>query len=156
IRLANPATRAGELVALALVHAHCRAASARDPYWPSLDQGFLVPLDEMADIMPLEQIAAGEGQRADLVYVSSGPRGPLELRFVEVKYRRHLRTARDLQLIAQSRAQLVAMRGRWKAHFLANDLGVSGRAIRRSALARILGFYLDKARRHHLDTNTSH
>jgi len=154
IRLANPATRAGELVALVLVHAYCLAACDGDTPWPRLDRGFLVPLDEVADIVPLAKDAAGGGQRADLLYVSAGPRGPLEMRFIEVKYRRHLRTARDPQLIAHIRTQLTAIRARWKAHFFAASLGPSGRAIRRSALVSLLGFYLDKARRHHLDGDT--
>jgi len=154
IRLANPATRAGELVALALVHAHCLDAGDRDAPWPRLDKGFLVPLDEVADIVPLDEAAAPGGQRADLLYVSAGSRGPLEMRFVEVKYRRHLRTARDPQLISYIRKQLAVTRARWEKHFFDDALGSSGRAIRRSVLVRMLGFYLDKAHRHHLDDET--
>jgi hypothetical protein len=152
IRLADPTTRAGELVALALVHAYCLAANDSDIVWPRLEQGFLVPLDELADVMPLDKDVEGGGsRRADLLYVSAGARGPLELRFLEVKYRRHLRTARDAQLIAHTRSQIKGTRARWQAHFFAENLGSTGRAIRRSALVRLLEFYLNRARRHHLN-----
>src|ERR1700730_1993057 len=42
IRLASPATKSGELVALALVHAHCVEALGHDPVWLPLTDIFLV------------------------------------------------------------------------------------------------------------------
>ena len=152
IRLANPATKTGELIALALVHAHCVELPSNDQVWLSLQEGFFIPLDEIADILPLRSKETEEHQRADLIFVSAPPRRPLEFRFVEVKFRRHLRTARNADLLEKMAQQTEAIRKRWKEYFFSPKLSPSSRALRRSALARLLYFYLDKARRHHLSS----
>lgn len=154
IRLANPALRAGELVALALVHAQCLERRPEDKVWLALREGFFVPIDEVADLLRQDS-ADGDGeQRADLVYVTAAGKGPLELRFIAVKYRRHLRTARDPELLELMVAQLRSMRERWRNHFFSDRLRQVGAAVRRSSLVRILHFYLNKAHRHHLHDDT--
>ena len=150
IRLASPATRSGELVALALVHAHCVEAQGEDPIWLTLTDGFFIPLDEITDIVPSAGDGTGEAQRADLVYITAGARRPLVFRFVEVKFRRHLRTARSSELLEKMVEQTRSARRRWEEHFFGARLSSSARAVRRSALVRLLNFYVDKARRHHL------
>ncbi len=149
IRLASDATKAGELVALALVHGACATADAGSPVWLPLTDGFFIPLDEIGDIVPRADGEAGENRRADLVFVTAAPRRPLEFRFVEVKFRRHLRTARSTDLLERMEAQTAAVRRRWDEHFFRAKSPVT-RALRRSALARMLYFYVDKANRHHL------
>jgi DNA phosphorothioation-dependent restriction protein DptH len=149
IRLAGEGTKAGELVALALVHAACAKAEVGSPIWLPLADGFFVPLDEIGDILPPGDADGTENRRADLVFVSAGSRRPLEFHFVEVKFRRHLRVARSTELLEKVMAQTAAVRKRWEEHFFgAKSSIVLG--LRRSALARLLYFYLDKARRHYL------
>jgi len=151
IRLASEATKAGELVALAIVHAACARSEANSPVWLALANGFFIPLDELGDIIPLADRETGESRRADLVFVAAPPRRPLEFRFVEVKFRRHLRTARSGELLEMMVAQTAAVRKRWEDHFFFfGEKSPVTRALRRSALARLLYFYVDKARRHHL------
>jgi DNA phosphorothioation-dependent restriction protein DptH len=150
IRLASPATKSGELVALALVHAHCVEALGHDPVWLPLTDGFFIPLDEITDIVPSAGDETGEGQRADLVYITAGARQPLVFRFVEVKFRRHLRTARSSELLEKMVEQTRSVRRRWEEYFFGPRLSPTTRALRRSALVRLLNFYGDKARRHHL------
>src|SRR5437879_4560495 len=91
VRLASEATKAGELVALALVHAACARADSSSPVWLPLTDGFFIPLDEIGNIIPRAEAHSDESRRADLVFVSAGPRRPLDFRFIEVKFRRHLR-----------------------------------------------------------------
>jgi hypothetical protein len=67
-----------------------------------------------------------------------------------VKYRRHLRTARNPAELQGIRNQVEDLHGRWHEWYgLADNCG-SFRAIRRAKLARVLRFYADKARRHYL------
>lgn len=152
IRLASEATKAGELVALALVHAACARAEAGSPIWLPLADGFFIPLDEIGDIGPRVDGDSDQNQRADLVFVTAAPRRPLEFRFVEVKFRRHLRTARSTDLLERMAVQTAAVRKRWEEHFFGARSTVT-RALRRSALARLLYFYVDKAYRHYLSAD---
>ena len=149
IRLASEGTKAGELVALALVHAACASAEAGLPVWLPLAEGFFIPLDEISDIVPQAGGNPGENRRADLVFVTAGSRRSLEFRFVEVKFRRHLRIARSTDLLESMVGQVAAVRKRWEEHFFGAKSPTT-RALRRSALARLLYFYVDKARRHYL------
>ena len=149
IRLASEGTKAGELVALALVHAACATAKPGSPVWLSLTEGFFIPLDETSDVLPSAKSAAGDDLRADLVFVTAASRKRLEFRFVEVKFRRHLRVARSNDLLEKMVAQTSAIRRRWDECFFGGKTAVT-RALRRSALGRLLRFYVDKARRHYL------
>ena len=103
IRLADGGTRTGELIALALMYAHCAAAGEQRGPWLNVEQGVLIPVDEIADHAPIVQMTMEEGEsarRADFIHVSAPSRGPLEFRFVEVKHRQHLRTARQPDMLA--------------------------------------------------------
>ena len=152
IRLANGGTRTAELVGLALMQANCAAASSGDMTWLDLQNGVLVPVDEIADFAPIAITAAENdaGRRADFIHVSAPGRGPLEFRFVEVKYRLHLRTARQPELLAHIAGQTGDLRGRWMHWFFGERQAPIERAVRRSQLARLLRFYVERAARHQL------
>jgi DNA phosphorothioation-dependent restriction protein DptH len=155
IRLANPAGRTGELIALALMQANCAQYENADGAWLDLSQGFFLPVDEIADLAPVSGLPdPGEGleggRRADFIHVRAPARGSLEFRFVEVKHRLHLRTARQPDLLQGILKQTGDLRRRWNAYFFGQALKPVERALRRSQLARILRFYADRASRHRL------
>lgn len=153
IRLANAQSRTGELVALALLQANCAAAEAGDGPWLDLSQGFLVPVDEIADFAPIARQAEGEentNHRADFIHVAVPSRGPLEFRFIEVKHRLHLRSARQPELLQLMLKQTHELRQRWMDWFFGPKLLPLERVTRRSQLARLLRFYAERAARHRL------
>lgn len=148
-----------ELVALALARKKCLDAVENDPCWPSLRCGFFVPLDDVRDLVPGNGESDdpvgpehGGGGRADFLYVSipSG-KGRLGFRFVEVKYRRHLALARAAELQEEIAEQTRATREAWTEWFFGRKVAQAERTLRAARLARVLRFYADKARRHHLD-----
>lgn len=152
IRLTGRNVPASELIALALVQAKCAASEAGNPCWMSLRDGFFVPVDDVRDLLPPLDPTTGASRgvpRPDIIYVTNAPRKGLMFRFVEVKYRRHLRTARSLEVTRAVRKQTASLRKGWFAWY--NDAAAqSFRAVRRAKLARVLRFYADKARRHDL------
>lgn len=152
IRLTGRNVPASELIALALVQANCAASEAEDECWTSLRDGFFVPVDDVRDLLPPldPKTAAPRGTpRPDIIYVTNAPRKGLVFRFIEVKYRRHLRTARSLEVTNAVRKQTASLRKGWFAWY--NDATAqSFLAVRRAKLARVLRFYADKARRHDL------
>jgi hypothetical protein len=116
-----------------------------------------MPLDDVRDLSPgpEPQESKEEGDtRADLLYVTVPTRGGLTLRFVEVKYRRHLALARSLDLVETVSRQASASRRLWLDWYFPQDCSVVVRSVRRSKLARALRFYAEKARRHHLPLET--
>lgn len=155
IRLSGQKTATAELIALALSRAHCVSAEDDDECWLSLDKGFFVPLDDVLDLIPpLSSTMLENGAkevRPDLVYVSLIPRRGLVFRFVEVKYRSHLRSARSADLLEDIKRQTVSLRERWNEWYSTDSAPPTFRAIRRAKLARVLRFYADKAQRHHLE-----
>lgn len=156
IRLADGGTRTGELIALALMYAHCAAGGEQKGPWLNVSQGVLIPVDEIADHAPIVQMPTGEGEsarRADFIHVSAPARGPLEFRFVEVKHRRHLRTARQPDMLAHMVAQTGDLRDRWMDWFFGDGLEPLDRVVRRAQLARLLRFYVDRAGRHRLSAH---
>ena len=169
IRLTGRKVPASELIALALVQANC-AAIASGPTrssgpastsgrhcWTPLRDGFFVPVDDVRDLLPplgSEAEPRRGTPRPDLIYVTSSPREGLLFRFVEVKYRRHLRTARSPELLDRIRHQTASLRQRWFLWY-GHEVAPSFRAVRRAKLARVLRFYADKAHRHDL-TSESH
>jgi DNA phosphorothioation-dependent restriction protein DptH len=153
IRLAEGGTRTGELIALALMYAHCVAGGDQSGPWLDVAQGILIPVDEIADHAPIVQMAAIDGEsarRADFIHVSTPARGPLEFRFVEVKHRQHLRTARQPDMLTHMVAQTSELRKRWMNWFFGDDLEPLDRVIRRAQLAKLMRFYVDRAERHRL------
>lgn len=96
IRFNGQKAPTSELIALALSHASCFHAKENDDCWTSLRHGFLIPVDDVRDLLP--PLTAAEGQdnhqsdakaaRPDLIYVSFAPRRGLYFQFIEVKYRR--------------------------------------------------------------------
>ena len=155
IRLTGINVPASELIGLAMVQANCAGARASDPCWTSLRDGFFVPVDDVRDLLPPLQPKTGEGRgspRPDLIYVTNEPRKGLVFRFIEVKYRRHLRTARSLDVAGAIRRQTAALRKGWY-HWYSHETVSSFRAVRRAKLARVLRFYADKGHRHDLSSD---
>ena len=134
IRLTGQKAPTSELIALAMCHANCRHISERSDCWVSLEGGFIIPADDVRDLLP--PLAAQEGSevekdsRPDLVYVSVVPRKGLLFRFIEVKYRRHLRAARSPEGLQGIRAQVEHLHSRWDDWYLNGDIGSSSRAVR--------------------------
>ena len=153
IRLTGHRPPTSELIALAVSHANCNRSSKDDECWVSLKDGFVVPVDDVRDLLPpltgLPQESSTDS-RPDLIFVTLEPRKGLLFRFIEVKYRRHLRTARSPDLLDRIARQTKALRERWEPWFDQEDLCSAFRSIRRAKLARILHFYADKASRHTL------
>ena len=159
MRLTTTAGRSGELVALAMVYANCAQSESDNAAWLSLREGFFVPVDDVPDLAPANGVADGDAEgagavRSDLIYVSSGTRGGLSFTFVEVKYRRHLRMARDPQLLSHIADQVESHQQQWTDWYFAQDVQEITGAVRRSRLVRALRFYADKASRHCLSKNS--
>lgn len=160
IRLTGGRGPASELVALGLSQMNCarmRRESRPDSCWTSLQDGFLIPVDDIQDLLPPDMLArqlgsrkGRRGARPDLVHVRVSDRGSLSFQFIEVKYRRHLRASRSPQLIQAVRDQTQSLQKRWFAWYGEKAGSPSLRAIRRARLARILHFYAAKAHRHGL------
>jgi DNA polymerase III delta prime subunit len=157
IRLTGQKAPRSELIALALCHANCRNAREDSDCWVPLKSGFIIPVDDVRDLLPplmvpqegMEQNKNEEKvSRPDLIHVSLEPRKGLLFRFIEVKYRRHLRAARDPEELQRIRDQVGSLRDRWDKWYSSEAVCSSFRAIRRAKLARVLHFYADKARRH--------
>ncbi len=148
LRLTESGTVAQEMVALALTHSHC-AGDVEAP-WLSLGEGFFVPLDDVPELFRAVGESKDEnGQRADLLYVSTGKRGGLKFSFVEVKFRRYLKTARTLDLLDMISSQLDASCQRWERLFGPETTPLE-KTVQRARLARVLRFYARKGRRHTL------
>ena len=154
IRLTGQKAPTSELIALAISHAHCGLAAESAQCWTPLRTGFLIPVDDVRDLIPpLSAVPTGDAAaeaRPDLIYVSLLRRRRLLFQFVEVKYRRHLRTARSPELLEGIRRQIASLRQRWDAWYSTNGVPSAFRTVRRAKLARVLRFYADKAQRHYL------
>ena len=151
IRLTGHKPATSQLIALAMSHANCQHISASSECWVSLDDGFVVPVEDVRDLLPpLTGSEAGMSSRPDLVYVTEESRKGLVFRFLEVKYRRHLRTARSPDILKQIKRQARSLRDQWHTWYGHENVCASFRATRRAKLARVLHFYADKARRHGL------
>ncbi len=153
IRLTGQKAPTSELIALAMCHSNCGYESTGSDCWTPLHGGFFVPVDDVRDLLPpLAGCEAHQGEkdcRPDLIYVSVPKKGLL-FRFIEVKYRRHLRGARDPELLNAIREQVGSLRERWEQWYSDAATPSSFQAVRRAKLARVMRFYADKARRHHL------
>lgn len=159
IRLTGQKAPTSELIALALCHANCRSAPQDSDCWVCLEDGFVIPVDDVRDLLPPlvtlkdcqeQDGSGGKERRPDLIHVSLAPRKGLVFRFIEVKYRRHLRAARNPEELRHIRDQVESLRYRWDEWYSQEGVCSPFRAIRRAKLARVLRFYADKARRHHL------
>jgi len=153
MRLTAQGVKPGELIALALVYANCLGKNDANSVWLDLQEGFFVLLDDVRELLadkPQDLLTPEEESRADLLYVTIARRGGLLFRFVEVKYRRYLVTARNPKLVDDISRQVGNTRNRWENLYLSKDLKAIERSVRRHRLAKILCFYADKARRHHL------
>ena len=154
IRLTGQKAPTSELIALALSHANCRNAPENGECWTPLQSGFLIPVDDIRDLLPPlsgeEKDAKQLETRPDLIHVSLVPRKGLLFQFIEVKYRRHLRAARSPDVLRAMRQQVESLHEAWEQYYTHDGICSSFRAVRRAKLARVLRFYADKAHRHYL------
>ncbi len=156
IRLTGQKAPTSELIALALCHAHARQAGESNQCWPSLHSGFLIPVDDVQDLMPpvnavsldSDGSQADRAVRPDLIHISIVPRNGLLFRFIEVKYRRHLRDARSPEVLRTIQEQVESLHRRWYDWYSGEEVPPPFRSLRRAKLARVMRFYADKARRH--------
>jgi DNA phosphorothioation-dependent restriction protein DptH len=157
MRLANHGAGTGELIALAIMRACCANPPPTGPSaWLDLKNGFLIPVDEIADRPPVKSLGVDgtdiSGRRADFVHVQApGNRGQLQFRFVEVKHRLHLRTVRQPELLRYVCKQTGDLCERWHTYYFDASIKPLERALRMSQLALLLRFYADRAFRHGLD-----
>ena len=154
LRLAGSGMVVQEMIALALTQSHCVDPSSDHSKWPSLAEGFFVPLDDVPDLLksdPLKKLDDSDEaeRRADLLYVTAGKRGGLRFVFYEVKYRNTLRSARSQDMCTRIQEQLNASCKRWDARF-GEGISTLDRTLRRASLAKSLRFYAAKAQRHGL------
>lgn len=163
MRLAERGQGRTEMIALAMFQAGCRKFVG-SVNWLPLDKGFLVPLDDVRDLLPssiadkpldpdIEEIVDGSLMRADLVYVTLSKRGSLQFTFIEIKYRRLLKSALDPKLHEHICQQVSNTRRRWVDRYFSSKLTQTQIVLRRKRLARALRFYLDKAGRHLLGSS---
>lgn len=156
IHLTGQKAKTSELIALAMSRANCDAFKEKegDDCWVSLESGFLIPVDDVRDVLPplvnSDKDASPDDtpSRPDLIYVTTIPRKGLVFRFIEVKYRRHLRAARNPEVLENIRRQVESFHKRWYDYYSNENTCSSIRSIRRAKLARVLHFYADKAQRH--------
>ena len=144
------------LIGLSVAYANCRRVGGDDGCWVPLNSGFVIPVDEVRDLLPFLP-GEGEGDQGscpDLVHVSIAPRKGLAFRFITVKVRRHLREARAPEMLRSIERETESFRTGWCEWFAHDDVCSAFRAVRRARLARLLTFYADKARRHHLSASS--
>jgi DNA polymerase III delta prime subunit len=156
IRLTGQKAPTSELIALALCHANCWQVPESAECWTSLRNGFFIPVDDVRDLLPPlkakeednDHSSAERATRPDLIYVSVSPRRGLAFRFIEVKFRRHLCSARSPDVLEGMRCQVESLHERWDDWYSNAEACPSFRTVRRAKLARVLHFYAEKARRH--------
>ena len=156
LRLTTAGTTTPELVALAMVQNQCANADEADTTFPSLRSGFFVPLDDVPELLRgVGEMRPDAGQRADLLYVTvAGKRSGLCFSLVEVKFRRYLKTARGTDVTDAIAQQLEASGKQWELLYGQTTVPLE-KTIQRARLARVLRFYLRKARRHELSQDAA-
>ncbi|MBK1650310.1 ATP-binding protein [Rhabdochromatium marinum] len=149
LRLGGTGNVTQESIALALVQLEGCTAD-RDPApFPSLREGIFIPLDDVPEFFTADTKRQGPGGRADLLYVTATKQATLDFTFIEVKFRRHLKTARSGDLAQSINAQLEASCRVWERLFDVKTPALK-RLFHRAWLARILRFYVQKGARHQL------
>ena len=151
LRLAGLGHTPQEMIAVALVHRHCAQAGETDKVWLALTEGFFIPLDDVPELFrEPDQALPGNEQRADLLHISTPKKGSgLRIAFIEVKFRRYLKTARAPDLAETMEQQIDASCRRWEQLFGPKTSALE-KTVHRAWLARILRFYARKGRRHTL------
>lgn len=147
LRLAQRGNATQEMIAMALTQHHCAQETSYDSVFPSLRSGIFVPLDDIPEVF--QASGKGAGKRADLLYVVPVGKSGLQLIFIEVKYRRHLSTARASELVRVIDEQVEASCKRWEVLF-GEGTSALEKTVKRAWLARVLRFYARKGLRHGL------
>jgi hypothetical protein len=150
LKLAGHDNTAQEMIALALVHNHCKNSSKDSEYWMSLSDGYFVPLDDLPELFGAsKQYSDDPGERADLIYVTAGRKSGLRLSFVEVKFRRFLKTARSNEVSELMQKQIDSTCKRWDRLFGPKTNSLE-KTLNLVSFSRILRFYANKGRRYSL------
>jgi len=148
LRLAGAGNAAQEMIAMALAYSHCAKASEPEEIWLPLKEGFFIPLDDVPELFREQgKVLQVNDKRADLLYVNAQKRGGLHVTFVEVKFRRYLKTARAPDLARMVEQQLNASCQRWNQLFGTKTKSLE-KTVNRAWLARILRYYARKGQRH--------
>lgn len=168
IQLTGSCAPGAELVALALAHANCRVTDKEGGAWFPLENGILIAVDEIADLIPpLRSLSAAPGNSAGeeaspppnqrdaptssmLLFVSILPRKGISIRFADVRFHDPLRPASDPEILRGLEARLADVRRKWNEWFGIVRTPATFRALRIGRLARVLRFYADRAHRHYL------
>jgi DNA phosphorothioation-dependent restriction protein DptH len=155
MRLSGSGHRPQEMVALAMTHSVSRKNDGNDQQWLSLQEGFFVPIDDVPDLLGIEsETSDDDKRRADLLYVTVPKKGAgFQFTFVEVKFRRYLKTARSNDVLDAISSQLRSSRDKWERLY-GGETSAIEKVVRRSWLARILKFYAAKGRRHNLTSDS--
>ncbi len=153
MRLANNGASRQELIALALLsHLFIAHRDRSEGACLSLERGFLVPLDDVRDLL-LDGTRGAENLqtvRADLLYIELVGKSDLTWTLIEVKYRRLLRTARESLVIDRIHEQTLSSESAIIERYFGKNVTEAEKVVRRKRLVRALKFYADKARRHEL------
>ena len=150
LRLAGAGSSTQEMIGVALTYSHCAKAVESEEPWLALTDGFFVPLDDVPELFREPgKIPHSNEQRADLMYVSIPKRGGLRIAFVEIKFRRYLKTARAPDLAQVMDRQIEASCQRWEQLF-GVKVSALEQTVNRAWLARVLRFYARKGRRYNL------
>ena len=151
MRLSGSGYQSQELIAVSMTHANCNKQHCDNQYWFPLNEGFIVPIDDVPHLLGTNRETSNEDKsRADLLYVAASKRGGLQFAFVEIKFRRYLKTARNAELLSSISNQLNASRKKWEALY-GEEVSSLEKSIKRNYLARILKFYASKGLRHSLN-----
>jgi DNA phosphorothioation-dependent restriction protein DptH len=134
--------------ALAVLHPS-RARRREAPDGPRFFRtaGFFVPLDDVPELIrPMGESKDRDatGQRADLLYVTAARRGGLKFAFVEVKFRRYLKTARALDLLDIIDSLSSTLPASLRKRCLDRIPRCWKKTVQRARLVRVLRFYAHK------------
>ena len=149
LRLAQRGNASEEMIAMALTQRHALQSQDISPnaVFPALFNGVFIPLDDIPELFALP--GKKYEKRADLLYVAPAKRSGLRMIFIEVKYRRHLSTARAHELMEQIEGQIDSSCKRWEMLF-GEETSDLEKSVNRARFARILRFYARKGLRHDL------
>jgi DNA phosphorothioation-dependent restriction protein DptH len=145
-----------ELIALSLFYSCCKQFGNQEEWFP-LDKGFLVPVDDIRDLLDsnfLKNKQVDEENsyiRSDLIYVSLDnlKSNNLQFSFIEIKYRK-LRQNVNGNLFKDIIDQTKNTRKNWVNKYFSEKLTKFQLSINRKKLAKSLQFYADKAKRNNL------
>lgn len=133
-----------EMITLAAFHYGCRKNESED--WLSLKNGVLIPLDEAPYLLESKKEKI---KSSDILYVTSKPRGGIKFTFLDIKFKRNLKTVRQFENIKNTVGHLNNLIYSFIISY-GENMSPLEKTIKYSKLARILKFYVNKGKRHYL------